>query len=83
MAAFRMPPRGAGRWLLATGGVCSLFLAGLILTLPHALTPSLIRIMGVYAMIFGLSLSAAAVFFRKVETPHFTRLYAAAREELL
>ena len=83
VAAFRLSPRGAGRWLLATGGVCSLFLAGLILTLPHALTPSLIRIMGVYAIVFGISLSAAAVSFRKVETPHFTRLHAAAREELL
>jgi len=65
IAAFRVPPRGAGRWLLATGGVCSLFLSGLILALPHAMTPSLVRIMGGYAVIFGISLWAAALSFRE------------------
>ncbi len=65
IAAFRMPPHVAGRWLLATGGVCSLFLAGLILVLPHALTPSIVSIIGAYAVVFGLSLWAAASSFRK------------------
>ncbi len=65
VAAFRMPARGAGRWLLATGGVSSLFLAGLVLALPHALTPSLVRMIGAYAVVFGLSLWAAASSFRK------------------
>ena len=85
VAAFRVSPPGAGRWLLATGGVCSLFLVGVIFTLPHALTPSLVRIMGTYAILFGISLSAAALSFRKVllEAPHFTRLHAATGKELL
>jgi uncharacterized membrane protein HdeD (DUF308 family) len=65
IAAFRVPPRRAGRWLLATGGVSSLFLSGLILTLPHALTSSFVRIMGAYALIFGVSLWAAALAFRQ------------------
>ena len=84
-AALRVAPRGAGRWLLATGGVCSLFLAGLILTLPHALTPSLVRIIGGYAIVFGISLAAAAMSFRKAmfEAPHFTPLGAATSKGLL
>lgn len=65
IAGFRVPPLGAGRWLLVTGGVCSLFLSGLILALPHAMTPSLVRIIGAYAVIFGMSLWAAALAFRK------------------
>ena len=65
IAGFRVPPLGAGRWLLVTGGVCSLFLSGLILALPHAMTPSLVRIIGAYAVIFGISLWAAALAFRK------------------
>ncbi len=84
VAAFRVTPRGTGRWLLATGGVCSLFVAGLILTLPRALTPPLVEIIGLYAIAFGISLSAAAVSFRKVlqETPHVTWLHAGADKEL-
>jgi uncharacterized membrane protein HdeD (DUF308 family) len=65
VAALRVPPRGAGRWLLATGGVCSLFLSGLLLALPHAVTPSLVRITGLYAVIFGILLWAAARSFRR------------------
>jgi uncharacterized membrane protein HdeD (DUF308 family) len=65
VAGFRVPQRGAGRWLLATGGVCSLFLSGLILAVPHAMTPSLVRIIGAYAVIFGISLWAAALSLRE------------------
>jgi uncharacterized membrane protein HdeD (DUF308 family) len=65
IAAFRVPPLGAGRWLLATGGGSSLFLSGLMLTLPHAVTSSLVRIMGAYAVIFGISLWAGALAFRQ------------------
>jgi uncharacterized membrane protein HdeD (DUF308 family) len=64
IAAFRVPPRGASRWLLATGGVSSLFLSGLVLALPHAMTPSLVVTMGIYALVFGISLWAAALSFR-------------------
>jgi uncharacterized membrane protein HdeD (DUF308 family) len=65
LAAFRLAGPAAGRWLLATGAVCSLFLAGLILAIPHAETPRMVRIMGSYAIVFGISLWAAALAFRK------------------
>ena len=69
IAAARVAGPAAGRWLLATGGVCSLFLAGLILAIPHAETPRMVRILGFYAVVFGLSLWAAALSFRKAIRP--------------
>lgn len=66
IAAARLPRRSAGYWLLLTGGVFSLFLALLILMLPHALEPSVARAVGVYALLFGALLGAAAVSFRNV-----------------
>ena len=69
IAAARVAGPAAGRWLLATGGVCSLFLAGLILAFPHAETPRMVRILGFYAVVFGLSLWAAALSFRKAIRP--------------
>lgn len=64
IAAFRLAGPAAGRWLLVTGGVCSLFLAGLILVLPNAVTPRTVRVVGSYAVVFGVSLWAAALSFR-------------------
>jgi uncharacterized membrane protein HdeD (DUF308 family) len=69
IAAARVAGPAAGRWLLATGGVCSLFLAGLILAIPHAETPRMVRILGFYAVVVGLSLWAAALSFRKAIRP--------------
>ncbi len=66
VAAARLPRRSAGYWLLLTGGVFSLFLALLILMLPHALEPSVARAVGVYALFFGALLVAAAVSLRNV-----------------
>ena len=70
VAAARLPRRSAGSWLLLTGGVFSLFLAVLILLLPHAVEPSVARAVGVYALVFGGLLGAAAVSLRKaLRTP--------------
>jgi uncharacterized membrane protein HdeD (DUF308 family) len=66
VAAARLPRRSAGAWLLLTGGVFSLFLAVLILVLPHAAEPSVARAVGVYALCFGGLLLAAAVSLRTV-----------------
>jgi uncharacterized membrane protein HdeD (DUF308 family) len=66
VAAARLPRGSAGSWLLLTGGVFSLFLAVLILMLPHAVEPSIARAVGVYALLFGALLVAAAVSLRKV-----------------
>jgi uncharacterized membrane protein HdeD (DUF308 family) len=65
IAAARLPRRGAGYWLLATGGVFSLFLAVLILMLPHADQPSVARAVGVYALCFGALLAWAALSLRR------------------
>ena len=66
VAAARLPRRSAGSWLLVTGGVFSLFLAVLILMLPHTVEPSVARTVGVYALCFGGLLVAAAGSLRKV-----------------
>jgi uncharacterized membrane protein HdeD (DUF308 family) len=65
VAAARLPHRTAGYWLLATGGVFSLFMAVLILMLPHAVQPSVARAVGVYALCFGVLLASTAVALRR------------------
>ena len=66
VAAARLPRGSAGPWLLLTGGVFSLFLAVLILMLPHAVEPSVAWTVGAYALFFGALLVAAAVSLRHV-----------------
>jgi uncharacterized membrane protein HdeD (DUF308 family) len=68
VAAARLPRRGAGYWLLLTGGMFSLFLAVLILMLPHAVEPSVAWAVGVYALCFGALLTATAISLRKALT---------------
>ncbi|HEX9818624.1 MAG TPA: DUF308 domain-containing protein [Methylomirabilota bacterium] len=63
LAAFYLPRAGAAHWLLATAGLSSLFLAGLLLLLPHADTDVIVRVIAVYAQVFGVALLAAAVCF--------------------
>jgi uncharacterized membrane protein HdeD (DUF308 family) len=65
VAAVLLPRQGAGSWLLATGGVFSLFLALLILMLPQASQPYVVCALGIYALAFGTLLVAAAVSLRK------------------
>jgi len=65
VAAALLPREGAGYWLLATGGVFSLFLALLILMLPHASQAYVVCALGVYALAFGALLVGAAVSLRK------------------
>jgi uncharacterized membrane protein HdeD (DUF308 family) len=69
VAAARLPRQGAGHWLLLTGGVFSLFLAVLILMLPHALEPSVVLAVGLYALAFGVLLGGAAISLRKALQP--------------
>jgi uncharacterized membrane protein HdeD (DUF308 family) len=59
-----LPRIGASYWLLATGGVFSLFLALLIIMVPHASQPEVVQALGVYALAFGALLAAAAVALR-------------------
>jgi len=53
-----------GHWALAAAGAWSIFLAVLISRLPHAVTDSLVNIVGVYALTFGLLVSTAAILIR-------------------
>lgn len=62
VAAIRLPREGAGYWLLGTAGVSSLFLAVLVLLLPHADDGFVVRVMAAYAEVFGAVLLFAAIF---------------------
>jgi uncharacterized membrane protein HdeD (DUF308 family) len=65
LAAVRIPRGRAGYWLLATGGVSSLFLALLILALPHGDRALVVRLLGAYALVFGVVFALAAIGLRR------------------
>jgi len=69
VAAIRLPRDRAGYWLLGTAGVSSLFLATLILLLPHADDGFVVRVMAAYAQVFGAVLLFAAIFFPREALP--------------
>jgi uncharacterized membrane protein HdeD (DUF308 family) len=64
LAALRIPQRVTGHWALAAAGAWSIFLAVLILRLPHAVTDSLVNVVGVYALTFGVLVATAAILIR-------------------
>lgn len=80
VAALRLPREGAGHWLLGTAGVSSLFLAILILLLPYAVDDFVVRVIAVYAQVFGAVLLLAAIFFPREVSPggRTTGRYAAS-----
>ena len=63
----------AAHWFLAAGGLWSIFLAVLILSLPYALTDQLVDAIGVYVLVFGVLVSVAAFSLRKVVPPVLLR----------
>lgn len=63
LAALALPRDPGGHWLLATGGLSSLFLAVLILLLPQA-QGGVVALIGIYALVFGVVLSLVALRFR-------------------
>jgi hypothetical protein len=77
LAAVYLPHRGAGFWLLVTGGFSSLFLATLILLLPHADLDVVVRIIAAYAQVFGIVMLVAAMRFPRDGAA--ARRYAASR----
>lgn len=77
IAAAGLPRSRAGHWLLATGGFSSLFLALLIVLLPHADVDLVVRIISAYAQVFGVVLLLAALGFRRGDIA--TGAYAARR----
>ena len=65
VAAALLPREGVGYWLLATGGVFSLFLALLITMSPHASQPYVVCALGIYALAFGALLIGTAASLQK------------------
>jgi len=62
-AAGAIPRSRPAAWLLATAGVSSLFLALLVLMLPHADVDLVSRVIAAYAQVFGVALLLAALDF--------------------
>ena len=69
LAAVRVVSGLAPRTCLAAGGAWSIFLAVFVLALPHALTDELVIAIGLYALVFGILVSVAAVRLRRVVPP--------------
>jgi uncharacterized membrane protein HdeD (DUF308 family) len=65
LSARNLPSSTAGHWLLETGGACSLFLAVLVLILPHATIRPVVLALGTYALLFGAVMLLAAFRFRQ------------------
>ena len=64
--ASRLPRDLESHWFLAMGGVASLFLAVLVLILPHAVaTTEVAWALGAYALVFGVFTSLAALRLRR------------------
>lgn len=68
LSARNLPSSTAGHWLLGTGGACSLFLAVLVLILPHATLRPVVLVLGNYALLFGALMLLAAFRFRHAHT---------------
>ncbi len=66
--ALRLPRDLESHWLLATGGLASLFLAVLVLILPHAVAEQVVWALGAYALVFGVLVSLAALRLRRRAT---------------
>jgi len=64
--AARSTPRVAARhWLLGAGGAWTLFLAVMVMALPHGDVDAVVRTLGIYALIFGLLVMLVASLFRR------------------
>ena len=68
-----LPRESAGHWLFGTAGVLSVFLAILVLMVPHADTARMVELIAAYAMGFGILLSAAAMRFDAPRAPGHAR----------
>jgi uncharacterized membrane protein HdeD (DUF308 family) len=64
VTAARIPRQMAAHWLVGTGGVSSVFLAVLVVALPRAGANVVVTLLGVYALVFGVSFLLASLGFR-------------------
>ena len=64
VAAVRFPRELAAHWLVATGGASSIFLALVVLALPHTGSDWLALALAAYAIVFGIVMLLASLLFR-------------------
>jgi uncharacterized membrane protein HdeD (DUF308 family) len=69
LAATRFLHGAAARSFLSAGGAWSIFLAVLVLSLPHALTHELVLVISVYTLVFGILVTVAALGLRRGTPP--------------
>jgi uncharacterized membrane protein HdeD (DUF308 family) len=62
----RLPRELAAHWLVVAGGASSIFLALVVLALPHAGSDRVALALGAYAIVFGLVVLVASLAFRRV-----------------
>lgn len=65
VAAMQLPRTLAAHWLVGTAGASSIFLALVVLALPHAGSDRVALSLGVYAILFGTVILLAALRFRR------------------
>ena len=63
IAAVRLPRQLAAHWLVGTGGASSIFLALVVLGLPHAGSDRVALALAAYAIVFGILIFLASVRF--------------------
>jgi uncharacterized membrane protein HdeD (DUF308 family) len=66
VAAMRLPRELAAHWLVVAGGASSIFLALVVLALPHAGSDRVALALGAYAIVFGIVVLVASLAFRRV-----------------
>jgi uncharacterized membrane protein HdeD (DUF308 family) len=64
VAAVRLPRELAAHWLGGTGGAFSIFLALVVLALPHAASDRVALALATYAIVFGIVMLFASLRFR-------------------
>jgi uncharacterized membrane protein HdeD (DUF308 family) len=67
VAALRLPRELAAHWLVATGGACSIFLALVVVALPHAGSDRVALALAAYAIVFGIAMMLASLGFRRAQ----------------
>ena len=65
IAAVRLPRDLAAHWLIATGGASSIFLALVVLALPHLGSDRVALGLAAYAIVFGIVIFLASLRFRR------------------
>lgn len=62
--AAALPRERAAHWLMGTSGICSFFLAFLIMLIPLADATAIVYLIASYAIVFGVLTMSAAAWFR-------------------